>query len=120
MKIRKEQMEAFSEAAVKDFEDRVLQDLQEFYPVECRALKEAGVRAIIRKGIKNAEKYKIVAEHDVCLYIDLMFMLGEDFDTDARIPWAEAILTDQPEDPTAKIERLYDTADDYLSEAGKE
>jgi hypothetical protein len=117
MKISAQTMQGFSDRAYKDFEDRMVRHLVEFFPDQCKELGEVSVRALIRKGEKTASGYLLDAEQDVCLYVDLMFLLGEDFDTDPEIPWANAILTEQPEDPEEKMDRLYSTAGEHLQEA---
>jgi hypothetical protein len=115
MKMRDEHMQAFTEAAVKDFEDRMVVHLNEFFPEQCEALGEAKTREAIREGIDRAARYEIVAECDVCKYIDLMFAFGRNFDTDPKLPWAGEVLNAPAiDDPTARINVLYDAAREYL------
>jgi hypothetical protein len=107
------QAEKLSEAAVIDFENRMVVHLGRHFSEQCEALGEHGVREAIRFGIARSSHYGIVNERDVCKYIDLMFAFGREFDTDEDLPWASRILKDK--DPryhggTLKIERLYETA----------
>ena len=109
MRMRQQQNEAFSEAAVKDFENRMVVHLHEFFPEQCKALGEKKTRKAIREGIERAGKYDIVTERDVCKFIDLMFAFGRKFDQDRKYPWARDILNDPAiDDPTTKAEGLYD------------
>lgn len=104
--------------AVKDFEDRMVVHLGKFFPKHCEALGETKVREAVHEGIRRAGGYGIVAERDVCKYIDLMFAFDRGFDKDSRYPWAARILTDPAQkDPTAKVNRLYDTALDHVRQA---
>jgi len=111
VKLRKEQIEAFSAAARKDFENRMVVHLREFFPKKCQTLGEVGIREKVRYGIKRAGSYEITAERDVCKYIDVMFAYGWDFDKDRKIRWAGEILNDRESvDSSAKAGRLFDRA----------
>ncbi len=111
LRIRKQQNDALAEATRRSFEDRMVVHLKKCFPEHFKAIEEDGARALIRHGIERAGEYGIVAERDVCKYIDLMVIHGPDFDTDDRYPWAGEILNDQAiKSPTDRIERLYDEA----------
>jgi len=118
MKMRDEHMQAFTEAAVKDFEDRMVVHLNKFFPEQCEALGEAKTREAIREGIDRAAGYGFVAERDVCKYIDLMFAFGRNLDTDRKLSWAGRILREETiADPTLKINVLYDAAMQHVRQA---
>ena len=106
LKIRKEQMEAFKNDNLRKFADRMALHLKKFWPEECKSLGEKGVRDSIMTGIKNAEKYGIVIEYDVASYIDMMYALCFDFDTNPRTNWAGRILNNPNLPAHAKIEKL--------------
>jgi len=111
MKLRKEQMDTFSEAARKSFEDRMVAHLREVFPQRSKRLGEPRVRGKIQHGIERAGTYGITSERDVCRYIDVMFAYGWDFDTDSKLPWAGRILNDERFLlPEAKVNRLYRAA----------
>ena len=113
MKIRSEQMAAFSQAAVRGFEDRMVAHVREFFPGRCESLGEEKTRETIRYGIARAEAYNIVVERDVCKYIDVMFAYGRDFDTNPKLPWAGAILNDPAVTcPTTRANRVFEAATD--------
>lgn len=117
--IRKEQMEAFREVAIKNFEDRTLAHLQESFPERCQELGELGVREAIRYGIKRAATYKIKSKYGVEKYIEVMFMFGRDFDVDANLPWARQILSDRTlKDSKAKADHLYEVGMKHADRSG--
>lgn len=93
--IRPQQMDALSKAQAKAFEDRMVAHIQEFFPDHYAAMKEAGTRELIRHGVQRAATYGIVAERDVCMYIDMMLAFGPDYDKDGQVPWAGRILRDR-------------------------
>lgn len=111
LKIRKEQKERLSQVMIRRFEDRMIEHLQRFFPARAAELGEAGLREHIHHGVARAASYEIVAERDVCKYIDLMFSLGRDFDVDPALPWARAILRHPSiSGPTAKVMLLVEIA----------
>jgi hypothetical protein len=106
--IRKEQVEALSAAGVENFIDRAAEHVGKFFPEHVKALSGERLREDIRYGITRAASHGIVAERDVCKYIDLLFAFGRDFDTDMGLDWAQAILGgSEMDDPTEKADMLY-------------
>jgi hypothetical protein len=105
--IRQEQMDEFIRIAAKSFEDWMLVHLKNFFPDEYQALGDPEVRETIKYGIGKAESYSITTERDVSKYIDLMFALGQDFDTDPDLTWVQEILQDETlPDPEERMNRL--------------
>ncbi|MDS4026630.1 MAG: hypothetical protein RKO25_06565 [Candidatus Contendobacter sp.] len=116
--MREAQMTTFEQAAVHNFENRLLEHLKEFFPKHCEILGDEQVRKVIRLGIERAEQYEVVSERDLYLYVGLMFMLGSYFDEDPQLPWAGKILKDEDiVDPSDRIDRLHDRAMAFLNEA---
>ncbi len=110
--IRREQMDTLGQDMQSRFEDFMVEHLRHYFPERSRELGEeaageAALRAEIRIGIERAEEHGFTAERDVCKYLDLMFELGRDFDSDPALPWVRPILDDKslphPED---RINRL--------------
>ena len=120
--MRDAQMGTFEQAAVHNFENRLLSHLKEFFPRHCEILGDEQVRKVIRLGIERAEQYELFSERDLHLYVGLMFMLGSYFDQDPQLPWAAKILTDENiVYPNDRADQLYDRAMVFLNEAaGKE
>ena len=116
--IRKKQMEAFSQAAVKGFEDRTVVYLCKGYPEQCEALGKAGLGELIKYGIKRAAEYGMKTEYAVEKYIELMLIFGRDFDTNTELPWAGQILSDKTfKNSKTKADHLYDTAMNYVDQS---
>jgi hypothetical protein len=106
--VRKAQLAAFQQAAVTDFEDRMVAHLPEVFPEESAARGEAGLRALIRLGIERAARHGLTQEYDACLYFHVMLALGERFDDDPEISWARAALEETALSASARIESLHD------------
>jgi hypothetical protein len=113
LRIRAAQMAVFSGRAERTFEDWMTGHLKTFFPRQCDALGEAGIREIIQYGRKRASQHGFRTTSDVCKYIDLMIVLGRDFDTDARIRWAADILA-RSGDRSATMRALFAAASRHL------
>ncbi|MBW2247059.1 MAG: hypothetical protein JRF62_07625 [Deltaproteobacteria bacterium] len=112
--IREDQMEVLGNYMLNKFENALVTHLNLYFPEKCEAMGESGVREMIRHGIAQAKSYGIVIEYQVSRYINLMFMLGKDFDTDSALPWASEILLNSSFEGTfAKIETLCRAADTH-------
>jgi len=119
LRIRKEQNEELAKVALKRFEDSMIIHLNKFFPEECKALDAEATRRTIRYAIERAAGYDIVSQRDVCIYTDVMFVFGRDFDKDPKLPWAGQILNDKSlkDKPHEKADKLYDTALENIEKA---
>lgn len=111
-------MTALEQVAVRNFENRLLEHLEAFFPKNCEILGKEQVCKVVQLGIERAEQYGLVTERDLHLYVGLMFMLGSYFDQDPQLPWAAQILADENiVDPSVRVDRLHDRAMAFLNEA---
>jgi hypothetical protein len=112
--IRPEQMEVLKEAALRSFEDEMLEHLAEFSPPLFKAVGEEQMRKAVSFGIGQAKSYGFTFRGPVRLYLELMLLFGTHFDTDPQYPWAAEILTDQDTGSQMdRAERLYEKTMDY-------
>jgi hypothetical protein len=122
--IRSEQFNALARVARLDYEDSLIRHFRRFYPVECQHAGAEQVRKLIRYGIDRAMVHGYAGQREVALYINLMLILGCDFDRDPQYPWAGEQLNDASiEADFARIQRVFQTTIDYLgktSGAGNE
>jgi hypothetical protein len=113
-KIRPEQKAAFREDALHDFEERMILHVERCFPGRRVELGDEGLRQVIRRGIEQAASYGIVAERDVCKFVDLMLVFGVDFHEERS--WAKAILEDASiRDPVIRMRLLFERALDESS-----
>jgi hypothetical protein len=111
--IRKEQIDALGMEKCRDFEERLIQHVTRFFSGS-PFLREAGARReFIRLGCQRAAGYGFRSEREVCKYINLMCVLGPDFDTDRGNTWAAEILTRSGLDSKARIQRLVRAAAEH-------
>lgn len=113
-KVRREQMQAYREAALRDFEDRMVAHVERCFPQRLTALGAESVREVIRLGIERAAGHGIVTERDVCKFIDLMLVLGPTFDEE---PWAREILVEPNRGSWRKLDELFELAGARLQAA---
>ena len=92
MTIRREQMLVFEESERRKYQDWMVDHLRRFFPKQCAAAGEQGLRRIVLDGIERAAGHGIKSRAGVCKYIDLMVLLGREFETDSRFPAAPKIL----------------------------
>lgn len=84
--------------------------LPKFFPWECEALGDAGVRQLVREGIDRAVWHGFETGAQISQYIDLMFAFSPHFDTDPRTSWAQRILSNEALTPDLRMERLIEEA----------
>lgn len=82
MIIRKEQMEAFDRLPFQNFENEAIEHARKFAPKHCEVLSEDTTRTAVRAGIQRAGRYAFTGRGPVNLFLDLMFLLGSEFDND--------------------------------------
>ena len=111
--IRERQLEGMQEAALRRFDDDLYDHVQTYFPRHHRHLGGPQIRRFIAYGRARAAARGFTSERNICLYIDLMVMLGSNFDVDVRLPWAAAMLAED-EHETLRIDRLANAAMDHL------
>jgi len=81
---------------IKD--DKFVQKVQNFiklnYPVRTSSLTEKEIDQSIRLGMKRAKAYNLLSEKSMLAFIELMYTLTEDFDTNVNTRWTKSILSD--------------------------
>ncbi len=113
--IREEQMAVFEQAVIRNFERRVYEYLEPFFPDHYQVLGAQPMREIIHLGLQWAEQHSLISERDVYLYLSLRFLLGRHFDEDPQWPWVAELLKDEaPETAQMRITPIYDQAMNLL------
>lgn len=118
--IRKEQMQILSDSVFTYFVEQMMAHLWKFFPELTRDKSADDMREMICGSVDHAEKYKIVAGHDVCLFTHLILLFGPDFDENPELPWARETLTDVPfPNATQKTKSLHEAAVHHLRSNAK-
>lgn len=95
----------------------MVEHARQYLPYHFHALGEDGTRKAVEYGIDRARSHEIVSISGVRAYVQLMFVLGPDFDQDPELPWAPKALGE--EDERAKIQKLLAGAQEHLDRKGK-
>ena len=99
-------IEALSQSRYQDFERRMIVRLQQTYRAYDRDASHENLRRFVRHGVSRAAKYGIESEIHIARYLDLMVVWGHDFDSDANIAWAGALLQDVSTSAEEKLDRI--------------
>jgi hypothetical protein len=106
--IRREQFEPFRAAARERHVHALLRHLRAMFPGRSAGLDDEELKEVIAEGRRRSATFGIVHEVSVIRFIEVMFLMGPDFDTDPLRPWAGAILNSPAiTDPDEKVDLLY-------------
>jgi len=109
MRIRDEQLRVLDDASQLPFENFMVAHLAEFTPMHMGTLGADGMRALVRQGVERARRYGFVSRGPVRFYIELIVLLGIDFDEDPQYPWvAETLLDDSIGGEIERADWLHD------------
>jgi hypothetical protein len=89
IQIREAQMDALTRHANDNFARRMQEHILKYFPQQAGALGAEGMDRVVRLGVQRAKDRGITAERDVSRYIDIMVVLGENYDQEL---WAKEIL----------------------------
>jgi hypothetical protein len=106
--IRNEQFEVFESEALNRHREGLLTYVRAMFPARCTTLSEEDLCSLVEKGSARAHSYGITTGDGVAKYLDVMFLIGQDFDGDPSHPWAIALLqSEYITDPHEKLELVY-------------
>jgi hypothetical protein len=94
--IRDEQLAAFHADLERQLAGRAVAYLRRQYAAACAALGDAAVIRSVETALEKRAAYRFDSEETVFAWLDLMYLLGRDFDTnpDPRFEWARERLKD--------------------------
>ncbi len=108
--IRDQHKAAFDQAVGRNLECSLLTHAKRAFGPRVASMGESAARVLVRKAIAQAKRHEIVQAYEVSRYFDMMFLLGEDFDTDAALPWVREILDREGWTEIEKMDRLCERA----------
>ncbi|WP_143266809.1 hypothetical protein [Azospirillum oryzae] len=71
---------------------------------------------IVSYAIDKGRIYGFNSEYEICVYIDIMFILGKNFDTDKNKPWAQRILAQTNIPAGDRLSRLLEMALTFVNQ----
>lgn len=90
--IRPAQMEAFTEARLRDLRVRIAWHIRRAHPDAIRGLGDEELERRVRLGCRRAARWKFQRESSIATFVTLMFIVAPDFDRHAPV---RRILEDQ-------------------------
>src|SRR5262245_3936410 len=98
--LRKKQMAVLANYMRRRFEDRMVRHVADSHPAQFKQLvppssSDEPVRTLVKQAVDKAAGYQISSERDVERFIDLVVILGRDFETRADTAWARDVLRDK-------------------------
>lgn len=94
-RIKAKNLTAFEQQAADTYLAELLQHCRLFAPQLSQALTDTELRTAVQDGMVRARAHGFDQRGTVRFYVDVMIVLGSDFDTDPQFPWAAEILADE-------------------------
>jgi hypothetical protein len=108
--IRKEQLAALQAVQERRLVDRAVAYVRRGHPAVCAALEEGSIRASVETALQKRAAYRFDSEETYLAYLDLMYLLGFDFDESPRCEWVRPLLTDFSLGPRTRLLLLVEQA----------
>jgi hypothetical protein len=118
--IRDAQMAALARDRRERFVRRAVEHVRTAFPAAFAERGRAGVEASVRTALEKSDVYGLPSERDVLRYLNLMYALGFELDTDPRVPWAAEVLGNTRYDGSVKLDLLAERARRWLAARARE
>lgn len=116
--LRREQLDVLAEVyTAQKFEERLIESVRQTWPKECAELGESGLRRRILNGVCKATEYGLGEESEISRFVNLIFLLGDNFDDVDERPRAYQILNSRKLSSRNKISQLINLVADELETA---
>ena len=109
LRIRQEQMKAFSQYMNESFIKRAAQHLRQEYPDATKTMTDDELNDFIDAGGDRAGKHGLTRENEIVVFLESMLVFGRDFDD--KTDWAPEILQNSDLTGADKTEALRERRD---------
>jgi len=108
--IRKEQVEVLESVQKDLFVDKMEDHLNSVFSKEIKdkGIKSEDIRPLIEAAIGTAQKYDVLNEDDIQLFIECIPLLGPEFDTTNKLPFINDTLNRTDISGEEKMEMIND------------
>lgn len=113
-KITESQFQALQNGMRANAAGPLVQHCRQYAPRLCDVAGDAGIHKVVDLGIHRAQQYGFRDEPQIRFYIDMMLVLGSEFDTDPQFPWAAEMLRDNFSRPHVRATALHRDLSLYL------
>jgi hypothetical protein len=90
--VRRAQLDVLREAALRQLEQRICELMRRYWLEACDALTAAELRELVRDGVTRGRSHGLASERDLTRFVNVMFALGFEFDSDPQCAWAVDVL----------------------------
>lgn len=101
--IRNHQMDTMKNHKRQLFHEKARYFLKQNYPEKSSEYNDQQFDAIIREGMQRSNQYNIKSEQCIIAFLEFMFALSFDFDTNKRTIWTREILSNNNLKESEKI-----------------
>ena len=108
--IRKEQFQEMAKGRARAFEASAVLWLRQEFPSECSRLEDSDLREAVQTALQKGQTWQFDTKAEVFLYLELMFLLGWEFDQDAAQAWVKPTLSDFQMSALTRLTCLVDEA----------
>src|SRR4029450_1166335 len=115
--IREKQLQVLADVEQARLVQEMVERVRRHLPHHFDALGPERTQRAVEYGIDRARFHGIVSVPGVTAYVQLLFVLGPDFDSDPQLPWVPEILKEG--DENTRIQRLLAGAQEYLARKTK-
>ncbi|OJH42804.1 hypothetical protein [Cystobacter ferrugineus] len=92
LKLETHQASQLQSNSMDQFLTQAIQHLRRELPEHCVGRTDQQLRDRVKSCIQRAQKYGLMGKREIMCFVDVTCLLGEEFDTDSRHPWARALL----------------------------
>lgn len=109
-------MTEIARTAACNYEKRMVRQLGKRFPGGCLGMSEKDLVATVQQGIQRAALRKITSEKHVGEFIALATVLGQEFDMDPKLQWADDMLAElTPQNASEVLDALTQKAAEHLA-----
>lgn len=104
--IRPQQMAVLSESMFAHFEQSAVRHAKRCFPEQCAVLDDKLTLQYVQYGLAHARRYGFESEYDLLRFLNVMFTLGSDFETQSRYAWTLPFLEGRDDPPGPRLDGL--------------
>jgi hypothetical protein len=106
--IRESQMAALRRDRIARFDYKALAHVRKYFPEQCAAVGDDIALAYVREGLARARSYGLISEYDLLRFLNVMFTLGSDFDSNRQYAWVRPVLDNRAAPATTRMNEIMD------------
>lgn len=115
IQVYNKQMDTMRKVVEQGFINEMSAHVKQFFPDYCSKFEGGGLQAYCENTIEKAASFGYETERDIFLFLNVMVLLGPNFDSDPSLEWAQEILKNEIAEPEYNLEELADAASRWVN-----